>query len=78
MEQHISQEKVRRIINDMAKKRNSIVPVIGEDTIVYTYGMPFVLRWLSDRPFMWSRIAFVESSKVMRRYTQVTDMNSQD
>lgn len=33
---HTSQEEVRRIIiSDMVKKRNSIVPVIGEDTIVY-------------------------------------------
>lgn len=32
----MSQEEVRRIIiSDMVKKRNSIVPVIGEDTIVY-------------------------------------------
>lgn len=36
MGQHISQEEIRHtIINDMVKKRNSIVPVIGEDTIVY-------------------------------------------
>ena len=36
MEQHISQDEIRRIIiSDMVKKRNSIVPVIGEDTIVY-------------------------------------------
>ena len=36
MEQHIPQEEVRRIIiSDMVKKRNSIVPVIGEDMIVY-------------------------------------------
>ena len=36
MNQHISQEEVRRIIiSDLVKKRNSIVPVIGEDTIVY-------------------------------------------
>lgn len=36
MEQYISQEEVRRIIiSDMVKKRDSIVPVIGEDTIVY-------------------------------------------
>lgn len=36
MKQTISQEEVRRIIiSDMVKKRNSIVPVIGEDTIVY-------------------------------------------
>lgn len=36
MEQDLSQEKVRRIIiSDLVKKRNSIIPVIGEDTIVY-------------------------------------------
>ena len=36
MNQNISQEETRRIIiSDMVKKRNSIVPVIGEDTIVY-------------------------------------------
>ena len=36
MKQYISQEETRRIIiNDMVKKRNSIVPIIGEDTIVY-------------------------------------------
>ncbi len=35
-EQYTTHEEVRRIIiNDMVKKRNSIVPVIGEDTIVY-------------------------------------------
>ena len=34
-EQNISQEETRQnIINDMVKKRSSIVPVIGEDTIV--------------------------------------------
>lgn len=33
-----SQEEIRRIIiSDMVTKRNSIVPVIGEDTIVYKY-----------------------------------------
>lgn len=36
MEPYTPQEEVRRtIISDMVKKRNSIVPVIGEDTIVY-------------------------------------------
>ena len=36
MTQNISQEETRRIIiNDMVKKRSSIVPIIGEDTIVY-------------------------------------------
>ena len=36
MNTFVSQEEVRRnIISDMVKKRNSIVPVIGEDTIVF-------------------------------------------
>lgn len=36
MKQTIPQADIRRdIISDMVKKRNSIVPVIGEDTIVY-------------------------------------------
>ena len=36
MTQNISQGETRKIItNDMVKKRNSIVPIIGEDTIVY-------------------------------------------
>ena len=36
----MSKEEVRRIIiSDMVKKRNSIVPVIGEDTIVYKNNM---------------------------------------
>ena len=36
MNQSISQEEIRRIIiSDMVKKRNSIVPIIGEDMIVY-------------------------------------------
>lgn len=36
MEQRISQEETRRIIiNDMVKKRSTIVPIIGDDVIVY-------------------------------------------
>jgi hypothetical protein len=36
MEQHISQEETRRIIiSDMVKKRGTIVPIVGDDTIVY-------------------------------------------
>ena len=36
MEHNILLEELRRIIiSDMVKKRNSIVPIIGEDTIVY-------------------------------------------
>ncbi len=36
MKQNIPQEEVRRIIiTDMVKKRNSIVPIIGDDVIVY-------------------------------------------
>lgn len=36
MEQTIPQDEIRQIIiNDMVKKRNSIVPIIGEDTIIW-------------------------------------------
>jgi len=36
MERTIPQEEIRRIIiSDMVKKRNSIVPIIGEDSIVF-------------------------------------------
>ncbi len=36
MKQFLSQDEVRQIIiNDMVKKRNSIIPVIGDDMIVY-------------------------------------------
>ena len=36
MKQEISQEDTRRIIiGDMVKKKNSIVPIIGDDVIVY-------------------------------------------
>lgn len=36
MEQHISQEETRKIIiSDLVKKRGTIVPIIGDDTIVY-------------------------------------------
>ncbi len=36
MAQNIPQEEIRRIIiTDMVKKRNSIVPIIGDDVIVY-------------------------------------------
>lgn len=36
MEQHIPQEETRRIIiTDMVKKRSTMVPIIGDDTIVY-------------------------------------------
>ena len=36
MEKYISQEENRRdIINDMMRKRGCIVPIIGDDMIVY-------------------------------------------
>ena len=36
MDSHIPQDEVRRIIiSDMVKKRNSIVPIIGKDTVMY-------------------------------------------
>ena len=31
----LQEENHRNIINDMVRKRGSIVPIIGEDTIVY-------------------------------------------
>ena len=66
MNKYTSQEEVRRnIIKDMVKKRNSIVPVIGEDTIVF----PFALLWLSYRTLKWIRSAFKEGLKVMQRDT---------
>ena len=65
MNKYTSQEETRRnIIKDMVKKRNSIVPVIGEDTIVF----PFALLWLSYGALKWIRSAFEEGLKVMRRY----------
>lgn len=37
MEQHSSQEETRRIIiSDMVKKRGTIVPIVGDDVIVYS------------------------------------------
>lgn len=33
--QYFSQDETKRIINDMVEKRNSIVPIIGDDMIVY-------------------------------------------
>ena len=36
MNQYISQEEIRKsIINDIVKKRGSIVPIIGDDVLVY-------------------------------------------
>lgn len=36
MDQHISlEEALRLIISEMVKKRNSIVPIIGDDVIAY-------------------------------------------
>jgi len=85
MDQHISQDEIRRIIiSDMVKKRNSIVPVIGEDTIVYSYGVSFVILRFSYRMLKWIRCVFLdepsghaeckEGMKVMRRYTLLTDI----
>ena len=38
MNKHISQDEIRRIIiSDMVKKRNSIVPVVGEDSIAFPF-----------------------------------------
>lgn len=76
MEQHIPQEEIWRIIiSDMVKKRNSIVPVIGEDAIVYSLGVPLVLLTLFYRLLIWSRSAFEECSMFIRSYTVVTGIS---
>ena len=63
MEQHISQEEVRRIIiSDMVKKRNSIVPL--------------ALLWLSYKSLKWIRSAFIDDSKVKQRYTLLTNISA--
>lgn len=73
MEQYNSQEEVRRnIISDMVKKRNTIVPVIGEDTIAF----PLTLLWLSYGTLKRIRCAFIEGLKVMRRYTLLADTSA--
>ena len=72
MNKYTSQEETRRtIIKDMVRKRNSIVPVIGEDTIVY----PLALLWLSYGALKWIRSAFEEGLKVMRRYTLLMNIS---
>jgi hypothetical protein len=77
MEQHIPQDEIRRIIiSDMVKKKNSIVPVIGEDTIVYSLSEPLVLLWLFYRVFKWICSTYEEGSKAMRRYTLFTNIGS--
>ena len=75
MEQHISQEEIRRIIiSDMVKKRSSIVPVIGEDTIVRFFYVSLVLFSLSFIALKWSTIK--EGSKAMPRYTLLRNIGS--
>ena len=65
----MSKEEVRRtIISDMVKKKNSIVPVIGEDTIVYSLCVPLVLLELPYGALKWIRNTYEEGSKAMCRY----------
>ena len=77
MEQHIPQEEVRRIIiSDMVKKRNTIVPVIGEDTMVYSLCIPSIHLWLSYGALKWIRSAFKEGSRAMRSDTLLIEINA--
>lgn len=62
MEQYTSQEKTRRIISNMVKKRNSIVSL--------------VLLWLFDGTLKWIRSAFKEGMKVMQKYAILTNINA--
>ena len=40
-----------------------------------SFGVPLVLLWLSYRALTWIRSAFEEGSKVIRRYTLLTDIS---
>ena len=86
-EQHISQDETRRIIiSDMVKKRNSIVPESSLTSMMvpgycglsllpqFPFGVPLVLLELSYRSLNWIRSAFEEGSKVMWRYTPLTNI----
>ena len=62
MNQHISQDEIRRIIIiDMVKKRNSIVSL--------------ALLRLSGRTLNWIRSVFKEGSKVIERFKTVMDIS---
>lgn len=68
MDQIISQEEVWRIIiSNMMKKRNSIVPVIGEDTIVYK-------DEVIDQEFLFLEFVL---RKFQRKYSRVTVDNAE-
>ena len=55
MEQYIPQEEIRYIIViGTMKKRNSIVPVIGKDTIVYKDEGRLIRRFLFKSLSYWS------------------------
>ena len=66
-----NKEDVRRyIISDMVKKRNSIIPVIVEDT--YFFGVP-----LSYGALKLIRSAVEEGSKVIQGNTLLTQISSE-
>ena len=73
MEQHIPQDEIRRIIiSDMVKKRNSIVPIIGEDEIVYKdkdsgKEIPFQEFILNEFQKKYPRVAVSDSDSVSMR-----------
>lgn len=87
MDQYLPQEEVRRIIiSDMVKKRNSIVPDPTFTSIKkrvyyglsplsqYSFGVPLVLLGLSHRALKWIRRTFEDGSKVMLKYTLLTNI----
>lgn len=76
MKQDISQEEIRRIIiSDMVKKRGSIVPVIGENTVMHSFCLPLLLLGLSYGLVRWIRCAFKDVLKAMRRYMPLTGIS---
>ncbi len=63
MNKHISQDEIRRIIiSDMVKKRNSIVPVVGEDSIAFPFCAHLILVWLSRDNLKWIRSVFMDEA----------------
>ena len=75
MEQHRSQEEIRQIIiNDLVKKRNTIVPIIGDDVFVYKEDnsgreipfQEFILRKFQKR-YPYIEVPVSELNSMMQR-----------
>ena len=52
------------------------LPCLASLLLRASFGVSLVLLWMSYGTLMWIHCAFEEDSKVMRRYTQLTDRSS--